>query len=217
MNEVTNLVLLYHVMSFTDFVGEPGFRHGLGWSFILFLTANLLVHLVLLIRETYFSFKEAKQNGWKKKVRKVKGKTKTKASRAKAKAEAGAEARTGVGAEGESQEDSEEELSIIIEEEAELVSNFSKPDTVRRKAIEKVSDSDWQSKFGDTEHGGYRLENIRWSDLGRKYIVKKKKSMWADIDESALQNKFHTIDDRFMDSKPELPHIETAEQELILR
>ena len=138
MNEVTNLILLYHVMSFTDFVGDPEFRYGLGWSFILFLSANLLVHLVLLIKQTYYSFKEAKQSGCKKKVKKAKGKTK---ARARAKSVDGAEA--GAEAEGEYEEDSDEELSIIIEDEAELVSNFSKPDTVRRKAIEKVSDSDW--------------------------------------------------------------------------
>ena len=75
---------------------------------------------------------------------------------------------------------------MIIEDDDEFVSNFSKPDTIQRKRIQEVSVSEWESRFGETEKGGYKMENIRWSDLGRKYIVKKKKSMLADVDESAL-------------------------------
>lgn len=59
MNEVTNFILLYHVILFTNFVPDPETRYGLGWSFIFFTACNMLVHLSLLCKETYYSMKES--------------------------------------------------------------------------------------------------------------------------------------------------------------
>ena len=52
MNEATNFIMLYHVMCFTDFVPEAEDRYLIGWSFLFFISLNLLVHLTLLIIDT---------------------------------------------------------------------------------------------------------------------------------------------------------------------
>ena len=91
------------------------------------------------------------------------------------------------------------ELSVIYEE---YESNHSDLDSEKKAKIEKLSDSDWESRLGNTEKG-YRINDIRWTDLGRKYIIMKgKKSMLPDINESIGQQdkQFHTIDDRFIDN-----------------
>ena len=39
---------------------------------------------------------------------------------------------------------------------------------------DKISDSAWQvSRLGDSAIGGYNMQEIRWTDLGRKYIIKR--------------------------------------------
>jgi len=76
------------------------------------------------------------------------------------------------------------ELSIIVEDEFE--SNFSEMDSEKKIKAEKISDSDWESKLGNSVKG-YNHTEIRWKDLGRKYIIKKgKKSLMPDIDESEM-------------------------------
>ena len=52
MNEVTNFVLLYHTMLFTEYVTTIDTRYLIGWSFILVTCANMLVHFSLLVFET---------------------------------------------------------------------------------------------------------------------------------------------------------------------
>ena len=152
MNEATNFILLYHVILFTNFVPDPETRYGLGWSFIFFTTANMMVHLSLLCKETYHSMKESCGKKCRKKI------------------------------EEEPADDvvKTKELSVIAEDEFE--SNFSSKDSDKVRDEDKLSDSDWTSKLGGTEKGGYNLQNIRWKDLGRKYIVKKgRKSMIPDL------------------------------------
>ena len=58
MNEATNFVLLYHVMCFAGLVPAAEDRYMLGWSFILVLVMNMLVHFSLLVKETFLSCKE---------------------------------------------------------------------------------------------------------------------------------------------------------------
>ena len=52
MNEVTNMVLLYHLMMFTEWVPEAKTRYAIGWSFICFFSANIFVHFSLLVYDT---------------------------------------------------------------------------------------------------------------------------------------------------------------------
>ena len=76
---------------------------------------------------------------------------------------------------------------MILEEDDfnEFESNFSSMGSYQRKEAEKLSCSDWDdSKLGGSQ-SGYNMAGIRWSDLGRKYMIKKgKKSMIAHADES---------------------------------
>ena len=86
----------------------------------------------------------------------------------------------------------------------EFESNHSEIDSDAQRKAEKVSDSDWESRLGATEKGGYNMAAIRWTDLGRKYIIKKgRKSVLPDLDDSYIGKSrnaaFHTIDDRFAD------------------
>jgi len=62
MNEATNFILLYHVMCFSKFVPDAETRYLLGWSFIGFMAANMLVHFTLLVIETIGNMKESCQN-----------------------------------------------------------------------------------------------------------------------------------------------------------
>ena len=80
-------------------------------------------------------------------------------------------------------------LSVICEDDFE--SNFSEKDEKEVKRINKLSDSDWNSQLGATEKGGYKIDQIRWTDLGRKYIFKKEKSKWAELEESSDNEQHH--------------------------
>ena len=53
MNEIINLVLLYHVILFTGVVPWSASRYKFGWSYIFFMFSSLLVHLVVTFMETY--------------------------------------------------------------------------------------------------------------------------------------------------------------------
>ena len=58
MNECTSLILLYHLMLFTDFVPEAETRYLIGWSFIFFVVANMAVHFTILIKDMIADVKE---------------------------------------------------------------------------------------------------------------------------------------------------------------
>ena len=49
LNESTNLILLYHTMSFTGFMPSESDRYDLGWSFIGFFAASFTAHLAMLV------------------------------------------------------------------------------------------------------------------------------------------------------------------------
>lgn len=52
MNEVTSLLLLYHMLTFTDWVPRAETRYVMGWSFIGITSGNLAIHMLLLIRNS---------------------------------------------------------------------------------------------------------------------------------------------------------------------
>ena len=51
-NEVTNLILVYHMLTFTDWVADPRMRYQLGFSVILCVLMNVSVHFTFLIAST---------------------------------------------------------------------------------------------------------------------------------------------------------------------
>ena len=51
-NEVTNLILVYHMLTFTDWVGDPAMRFNLGYSVMLAVLINVTVHFSFLIGST---------------------------------------------------------------------------------------------------------------------------------------------------------------------
>ena len=57
MNEGTHIILLYHLLNFTGVDYEAEGRYGGGISFVLFLTAFILIHVANLVREIYKVFR----------------------------------------------------------------------------------------------------------------------------------------------------------------
>ena len=66
--EITNLCLMYHVMLFTDFVGDPSYRYGIGYSFVGFMGLFIAVHMFLMIKDL---FKQCQQSAKKKQKKKA--------------------------------------------------------------------------------------------------------------------------------------------------
>ena len=62
MNELTNIFLLFHLLMFTEWVGDPEVRYSIGWSFIGFTIANMLVHFSLMIIGMVCSVKDKIEN-----------------------------------------------------------------------------------------------------------------------------------------------------------
>lgn len=56
-NECCCVVLMYHIMCFSDFVPSAETRNGLGYSFIVSIFANVAVHLFFMLRESYLRMK----------------------------------------------------------------------------------------------------------------------------------------------------------------
>ena len=51
MNEITAMLLLYVMFSFTDWIPDAGDRYGYAWFFIGITSLNLLVHIFFLMKE----------------------------------------------------------------------------------------------------------------------------------------------------------------------
>jgi hypothetical protein len=58
-DEICNMVLIYHLHFFTDFVEDPELRYSIGWSFFGIVCLNMVVHLLVVLNETLKSFKKA--------------------------------------------------------------------------------------------------------------------------------------------------------------
>jgi hypothetical protein len=52
-NEVTGLVLLYHVLYFTPILPSVEMQANIGYSFIVCMGANMVTHLYFLLRATF--------------------------------------------------------------------------------------------------------------------------------------------------------------------
>ena len=70
MNEVTNIILLYHLFLFTDWIPDPKDRYIIGWSFIAVTVGNMLVHFTLMIIASVCECVETCQNKCGKKPKK---------------------------------------------------------------------------------------------------------------------------------------------------
>merc|ERR1719232_185597 len=66
-SELTNLVLMYHVLLFTDFVGDIPVRYEIGYSFIGFMALFISVHLFLMMRDTLLKCRNIHRRKQKKK------------------------------------------------------------------------------------------------------------------------------------------------------
>ena len=58
VNEVTNLLLLYHVILFSGMIDNTEERYLYGWSFIIITSLNLCMHLLLLVYEVYWNIRK---------------------------------------------------------------------------------------------------------------------------------------------------------------
>jgi len=50
--ELINLVLMYHLLLFTDFIQDVNLRYNVGYSFIFFSLFFITVHLCLMLKGT---------------------------------------------------------------------------------------------------------------------------------------------------------------------
>ena len=74
MNECTVLLFIYCMMCFTDFVPDPETRSYVGYFYMGFISANVLVHLIFLVLETFRKIKKDCK-GWYSKYIAKKNKT----------------------------------------------------------------------------------------------------------------------------------------------
>ena len=71
-NEVTTLVLLYHLLGFTNFVSDIETQYIIGFSFVFFLSGNMATHVYFLLRSSCRDCKtKYKQRQRIKKMRKI--------------------------------------------------------------------------------------------------------------------------------------------------
>lgn len=66
--EITNMMLMYHVFMFTDFVGEPTMRYSIGFSFTACMAIFISVHLFIMIRSIFKSIRNSLRRRHKKKL-----------------------------------------------------------------------------------------------------------------------------------------------------
>ena len=72
MNESTEILLLYHMQTFTSWISEPEVRHQAGWSFIAVIGLYMAIHMSFMIRGTIHNFKlKCKRMKMKSKVSKM--------------------------------------------------------------------------------------------------------------------------------------------------
>ena len=57
--EITNLVLMYHVLLFTDFVSDVEMRYAIGFCFIIVMGLFISVHMYLMIRDTFHKCRDS--------------------------------------------------------------------------------------------------------------------------------------------------------------
>ena len=52
-NEITTLILLYHLLVFTKFVSDTNTQYLVGFSFAFFLSGNMATHVYFLLRSSF--------------------------------------------------------------------------------------------------------------------------------------------------------------------
>ena len=57
-NECTCIVLMYHIMCFSDFVPNPATRSSIGISFIVTIFSNVFVHLYFMFKDNFVRIKQ---------------------------------------------------------------------------------------------------------------------------------------------------------------
>lgn len=184
MNELTNFILVYHVMLFSGLVDDSVDRYMMGWSFIVFMAGNMLVHFSLLVKETYHEMQPNIIACRKKKCCRKWPCSKRLAI-----------------IEPETPIVKPKKVLSVIAEEDDFESNFTENEIKAAAAGKRIlsNSSGWNTEQGGSDKGGYNLEKIRWHDLGRKYLFKKEKSKWAEIEQSALGNRWATINEAKFD------------------
>lgn len=72
-NECTNLILIYHMMMFTDWVYDPATRYVIGYGVISVVVGNISTHFSFLMRSTVRSLKISQsKRKYKKAMKKIK-------------------------------------------------------------------------------------------------------------------------------------------------
>lgn len=56
-NEVINLILMYHLLCFTDFVPGPEVRYSIGYTYILFVVISMTIHISMLFFNAFLGIK----------------------------------------------------------------------------------------------------------------------------------------------------------------
>jgi hypothetical protein len=58
LNEITILILTYHLIVFTDFVDDPNLRYSIGWSALILTAINILTNMLVMITYSAISVKQ---------------------------------------------------------------------------------------------------------------------------------------------------------------
>jgi hypothetical protein len=56
-NEISIIVVTYHLYLFTDFIESYELKYNIGWSLIAFISFNIFVNLAITAVQSYFSIK----------------------------------------------------------------------------------------------------------------------------------------------------------------
>lgn len=187
MNEITNFVLLYHTMLFSEYVGSIETRYIIGWSFIFVTSANMLVHFLLLVIDTGSEIREKCRSS-----KCYRNCVKRGCCGCKPELEKPIVI--------EEKPSKKKELSVIVEDVFE--SNFSSEMRDENSSFE----SDWKSSVhGNSQRaGGYNFGEIKWTDLGKKYMHKDGKVSRIAEGETVSEGRFDDgVGDDFVSVQPE--------------
>ncbi len=50
---------------------------------------------------------------------------------------------------------------------------MSDNDSAEKKRVDKLTESDWDSQEKGGSEKGFDMANIKWTDLGRKFMIKR--------------------------------------------
>ena len=71
-NEVTNIILVYHMMTFTDWLDNPETRYNIGYSVLFLVCLNISIHFSYLMHDTFLRLKfSCKKKAHLRKLKKI--------------------------------------------------------------------------------------------------------------------------------------------------